>query len=307
MEHGAKHSEPAAQAEPSKTSAQVSDTKDSLLHTMHDWLKQALGSKQDASLKEALEEVIEEHEEQADERLMPEEKAMLHNVLEFGDRTVSDIMIPRPDIIAVPHDITLPQLKAHIIEQRHTRIPVYEDTLDHVQGFIHVKDLISMFSGDKPFDIKAAMRGILFVPPSMPLIDLLVKMRNVGSHMAIVVDEHGGTDGLATMEDVMEELVGDIQDEHDDDEVPEDKVSRIHDRAYEVSARIHIEKLEQKLGLNLITEENGSEFDTLGGLIFFKLGRVPLKGEVIPHENGVRFEIADADARRIHKVRILTP
>ena len=277
----------------------------SWLHSLRCWLKAALRS--DASLKEALEEVIEEHEEQAEDKLEPEEKVLLHNVLSFGDIKVSDIMVPRADIAAVSIDITLPALKKHIMEMRHTRIPVYEETLDQVRGFIHVKDLFPMVSGDRPFDLRAVMRKLLFVPPSMSLLDLLVNMRHAGSHMAIVVDEYGGTDGLVTMEDVVEEIVGDIQDEHDDDEEAEDKVVRVNPKVLEVNARIRIEKLAKELNVTLAGSEETSEFDTLGGLIFFQLGRVPAKGEIVPHHSGVRFEIVDVDPRRIRKVRVHLP
>jgi magnesium and cobalt transporter len=282
------------------------ENKPSPIEAVRDWLKRVLGTKPEATLKEALEDVIEEHEESSEERLAPEEKVMLHNVLSFSDIEVNDIMIQRTDIVAVPIDITQPDLKAHIMEERHTRMPVYEGTLDHVRGFIHVKDLLPMFSGDKPYSVTSVMRNLLFVPPSMRIIDLLIKMRHAGSHMAIVVDEYGGTDGLITMEDLFEEIVGDIQDEHDEAEEPDDKITRIGDSVYEVSARIRIEKLEKRLGLNLVTEEKENEFETLGGLIFFQIGRVPSKGEIIPHVSGIRFEIYDADPRRIHKVRILT-
>jgi CBS domain containing-hemolysin-like protein len=215
-------------------------------------------------------------------------------------------MVPRTDISAIPNDIAIEDLKQHIIEERHTRIPVYEETLDHVQGFIHVKDLLPMLAGDAAYDIKGLIRPLLFVPPSMRIIDLLIKMRHVGSHMAIVVDEYGGTDGLVTMENLFEEIVGDIQDEHDGDEEQEDRILRINDTTFEVNARIPIEKLEQKLGLGLVTEEKAGEFDTLGGLIFYQLGRVPARGEIVPHISGIRFEITEADPRRIRKVRILT-
>jgi CBS domain containing-hemolysin-like protein len=290
----------------SSNSNNESENKASPIDAVRDWLRRVLGPKQEATLKEVLEDVIEEHEEGSQERLAPEEKVMLHNVLSFSDIEVNDIMIQRTDIVAVPLDISQPELKAHIMEERHTRMPVYEGTLDHVRGFIHVKDLLPMFSGDKPYSVTSVMRNLLFVPPSMRIIDLLIKMRHAGSHMAIVVDEYGGTDGLVTMEDLFEEIVGDIQDEHDEAEEPEDKITRISDSVYEVSARIRIEKLEKRLGLNLVTEEKENEFETLGGLIFFQIGRVPAKGEIIPHVSGIRFEIYDADPRRIHKVRILT-
>lgn len=278
----------------------------SLLQALRSWLRQTVNGKSDASLKETLEEIIDEHGDEASDRLEPEERVMLHNVLSFGETKVSDIMVPRTDICAVASDVTLPELKAHILEQKHTRIPVYAETLDKILGFIHVKDLLPVLGGEADFSIKEVMRQVLFVPPSMRIIDLLVKMRSVGGHMAIVVDEYGGTDGLVTMEDLFEEIVGDIHDEHDDNEEQEDKITRPSDGVFEVSARIRIEKLEKELGLNLVTEENDDEFDTLGGLIFFQLGRVPVKGEIIPHISGIRFEVMEADPRRIQKVRIIT-
>ncbi len=268
------------------------------------WLRGIFSCKHEASLKEAIEEAIEEHAENSEEELAPQERVMLHNVLTFGETRVSDIMIPRTDIVAVPEDISLEALKSHITRERHTRTPVYEDTLDHVLGFLHVKDLLSMLAGDKPYNVRAHVRTMLFVPPSMMVLDLLAKMRAVGSHMAIVVDEHGGTDGLVTMEDVVEEIVGDIQDEHDEDEINAGNVTKIDDRTYEVNARIRIDQLQQFLETDMMGEEESEEFDTLAGLISAKLGRVPSKGEIVDHNGGMRFEIMDADPRRIRKVRI---
>ncbi len=286
--------------------APVKPASQPLLQAIRGWLRHSLRSAKDSSLKEALEEAIEEHEIQGDERLAPEEKIMLHNVLTFGDTKVSDIMVPRTDICAVPREIDWPQLNRHIMEMRHTRIPVYEETLDSMKGFIHVKDLLPLLSGEASFEMGKVLRPLLYVPPSMRIIDLLVMMRQAGSHMAIVVDEYGGTDGLVTMEDLFEEIVGDIQDEHDDEEDSDDKITKLSETSYEVNARIPIEVLERELGLNLITEEKEGEFDTLGGLIFFQLGRVPARGEIVRHVSGIRFEIVEADPRRIRKVRILT-
>jgi magnesium and cobalt transporter len=297
---------PAVSAAPSRsTHPESSPARVSLVAAVRGWLKHTLGSRGESSLKEALEEVIEEHDADPDDRLEPEERVMLHNVLSFGDLTVSDIMVPRTDIVAVPVDIMLSELKDHIIEQQHTRMPVYQDTLDNLLGFLHVKDLLPILAGDTAFDPHAMMRPLIFVPPSMRILDLLVKMRSSGSHMAIVVDEYGGTDGLVTMEDLFEEIVGDIHDEHDDDEADDEHISQPNDGVYEVSARIRIETLEQKLGLQLVTEEREDDFDTLGGLIFFQLGRVPAKGEMVEHISGMHFEIVDADPRRIHRVRIV--
>lgn len=281
----------------------TTEERESLFEAVRAWLRGVLRTR-DSSLKEALEEAIEEHEEQAEERLAPEEKIMLHNVLGFGDIKVSEIMTRRADIAAVASDISWPELKMHIIEMAHTRIPVYEETLDHVLGFIHIKDLLSLLKDDMAFDIKSLLRPLLFVPPSMRIIDLLIRMRHAGSHMAMVVDEYGGTDGLVTMEDLFEEIVGDIQDEHDGDEEQEHKVVRVNDWTFDVSARIPVEHLERQLGVALAPEDKQGEFDTLGGLLFFQLGRVPAKGENVPHASGLRFEVTEADPRRIHKVRI---
>lgn len=271
-------------------------------------LRNIFSPKQETSLKnaieDAIEEAIEEHAEHSDEAIAPEERVMLHNVLSFSERTVRDIMIPRTDIIAVSHDISLEELKAHILEQRHTRTPVYEDTLDHVLGFLHVKDLIPMLAGDKPYHLQSYLRAMLYVPPSMKVIALLAKMRAAGSHMAIVVDEHGGTDGLVTMEDVVEEIVGEIQDEHDEDELHDGQIVRISDKLIEVNARIRIDQLERYLDRELVSEDEAEHFDTIAGLIFTKLGRIPAKGEMVDYGNGVSFEITDADPRRIRGVRV---
>lgn len=268
-----------------------------------EWLKSVFAFRpQDTTVREAIEEVLEERESETG-ALAPEEKTMLRNVLTFGDITVRDIMTPRSDIVAVPADISLEELKRHIIEQRHTRIPIYRAALDEVEGFLHIKDLFAMVAGDQPYDLKKVARSMLFVPPSMRIIDLLVKMRRSCSHMVIVVDEYGGTDGLVTLEDVFEEIVGDIQDEHDEEDGHRELI-RTGEHTLEADARLRIEKLEEALGVQLLAELEEEEFDTLAGLIFFELGRVPARGEVIKHNSGLIFEILDADPRRIQRVRI---
>jgi CBS domain containing-hemolysin-like protein len=281
------------------------DDRTSLLQSLRDWVKR-LGGRPEGSIKDAIEdaieEVLEEHENEATQ-LPAEEKAMLRNVLSFGEMSVQDIMIPRADILGVACDVTLDALKKHILEQRHTRIPVYRETLDRVEGFVHVKDIFMIIADGQAFDMKKLVRPLLFVPRSMRIIDLLVRMRRQRCHMAIVVDEYGGTDGLVTLEDLFEEIVGDIQDEHDEEE--NQQLVKISDTVYDADARVRIESLEQALGLNLLAEHEEEEFDTLGGLIFFELGRVPAKGEVVHHGSGVRFEILDADPRRVKRVRIL--
>jgi CBS domain containing-hemolysin-like protein len=164
---------------------------------------------------------------------------------------------------------------------------------------------VPLLSGDSPFNMALILRDLLFVPPSMKLINLLMKMRDAGVHMAIVVDEYGGTDGLVTLEDLFEEIVGDIQDEHDEDEDHELQLSWLPQGYCDVDARIPVEKLES-LNLKLLPAEN-ADYDSLGGLIFYQIGRIPARGEVIAHESGARFEILSADLRRIHRIRIYRP
>lgn len=277
----------------------------SLSERIKAWLRSTLRSRGgDNSLKEALEEVLEEHGEEGDQ-LPREEQDILKNVLGFGELAVKNIMTPRTDIKAVEYNTGLEDIKQHIARHSHTRIPIYNDTLDNVKGFIHIKDLVPLLSGDSPFNMALILRDILFVPPSMKLIHLLVKMRMAGVHMAIVIDEYGGTDGLVTLEDLFEEIVGDIQDEHDDEDP--DAAEWNASGYCDVKARVPVEKLEKDLGLTLNTEEDKEVYETLGGLIFHQLGRVPEKGEIIEHKSGARLEILAADPRRIQKVRIFAP
>jgi len=290
-----------AAAEPSgpPKSSPFSAVRDALRRLMP---RRADGSIKDA-IEDAIEEVLEEHEDAAAQQLAPEEKNLLKNVLTFGDITVHDIMTPRTDIQAVPANISLEALKRHITLHRHTRIPVYRETLDQVEGFLHIKDLFPMIAEDQPYDLARVMRPMLFVPPSMRILDLLVRMKRPGTHMAVVVDEYGGTDGLVTLEDLFEEIVGEIQDEHDEEEGPRE-LTRLREGLYDADARIRIEKLEGELGVTLASPEETEEFDTLAGMIFSQLGRVPARGEVVQHPSGLRFEIMEADARCIRRVRI---
>lgn len=266
------------------------------------WLKEKFAGRGDNTLKEALEEIIQEHEEEG-HVFTAEEKDMLRNVLEVRDSTASDVMVPRADIIAVDCHISLDALKKVFIENGHTRMPVFDQTLDRLRGFIHLKDVVPALAGEKPFIMEELLRDILFISPSMRVIDLLVQMRLSGVHMAVVVDEYGGTDGLVTMEDLFEELVGEIQDEHDEPE-PQEELRQLHARAYEADARIRIEQIEEQLNLRLRSQEEEEEYDTLGGLIFEKLGRVPVRGEIVMLEGTARLDILDADPRRVRRVRI---
>lgn len=298
--------EPATQIDPSEPpSSGTASVQPSLLQSLGGWFKDNLSSKSDNSLKKALEDVLDEHEsvEYAGTVASDEERTLIRNMLAFGELTVEDVMVPRTDIFAVEMGVTIDQLKQYVIEKRHTRIPVYNDSLDHVAGFIHAKDLTPFFAGDEQFDIKNVLRQIIFVPPSMRAVDLLMQMRTSSCHMAIVVDEYGGTDGLATMEDVFEELVGDIQDEHDLE--PELELKWKGKNILIADARVEVEDLEEALGLSLTSDDEEDDFDTLGGLIFSEIGRVPAKGEIIRYADGViKFEILSADPRRIYRVKI---
>ncbi len=267
------------------------------------WIRQTLNHRSEGSLKDALHEVLQEHDGE-DSLISDEERTLLRNMVAFGELKVSDVMTPRTDIYAVPASISQDEMTRFIAECRHTRIPVYGDSLDHVQGFVHIKDFFRCLIGDIPFNINDLKRDVLFVPASMKIIDLLLKMRLSSCHLAIVVDEYGGTDGLVTMEDLFEEIVGEIQDEHDDDEVlPE--MLWINDRVLEADARVKIDDLSQELQMPMTEDGEEDDFDTLGGLIFSHLGRIPAKGEVVHYHRGLKLEILSADPRKIKKVRVV--
>ena len=274
---------------------------DTLLRLIRNWVRNTLGLKNTNSLEESVAELIEEHAAEGTV-ISTEERTMLHNLLSFGEIKVSDIMVPRTDIIAIEATISLEELKKTLIEKEHTRMPVYRESLDNVIGFIHIKDLLSVLCTDKPFMLTDLVRQILFIPPSMRVIDLLAKMRQARVHMALVLDEYGGTDGLVTIEDLVEEIVGDINDEHDDKEEPD--IMTINESTYEASGRIKIEALQELLGLSLVSDGEDEDFDTLGGLLFSLVGHVPVKGEIIEHDAGIEFEIVDADPRHIKRVII---
>ena len=277
--------------------------KASLMQMAIKWVRQKVSGRPESSLKEVLEDVLEDESSDAIS-ISAEEKNLLKNMIHFGELTVSDIMVPRTDIMGIERDISLAELRDHVIKIGHTRIPVYDDSLDTIEGFIHVKDLFPHLASEAEFEISKVIRKILFVPPSMRIVDLLLKMRVSGCHMAIVVDEYGGTDGLVTMEDLFEELVGEIQDEHDHEEQQE-LMLWLGDHVLEADARVAIPLLEETLGLRITTgDHNDLEFDTLGGFIFFTLGRVPAKGEVLHVTSELKIEILAADPRRIHRVRI---
>ncbi|WP_424970802.1 hemolysin family protein [Dinoroseobacter sp. S76] len=218
---------------------------------------------------------------------------------------VVDVAIPRADIVAVPSDITQDELVQVFRDSGMTRLPVYRSTLDTPLGMVHLKDLALNFGFNgtsRKFSLKGMLRPLLYAPPSMPIGVLLQKMQKDRMHMALVIDEYGGTDGLVTIEDLIEQVIGEIEDEHDE---PEDRFwSREKPGVYLVQAKAPLTDLEEELGISLIEPGTEEEIDTLGGLVFKLTGRVPVRGEVIPHDSGVEFEVVDADPRRIKRVRI---
>lgn len=273
-------------------------------------LKGLFGFRQgEVSLRESLEEALEEHEEETSEQALGEvEREMLFNVLEYGALRVEDVMVPRADIVAVSTELPYTELVKVMVEAAHSRVPVYRESLDDVQGMVHVKDALKVVadgSDGDDFTIAKIKRPVLYVPPSMKVIDLLAKMRHGRTHMAIVVDEYGGTDGLVTVEDIVEEIVGEIEDEHDEIEEPD--LVPLSGGGYDADARLEIEEMEEVLGVDILPEEQDEDVDTLGGLVFTLAGRVPEIGEEILHESGYKFEVVDADPRRICKVRIHPP
>jgi magnesium and cobalt transporter len=266
------------------------------------WFRHKVMGRPEGSIKQMLEDVLEEESPEL-QAISEEEKKLLKNMIHFGELTVRDIMVPRTQIMGVDKSTSLIELKRHIIEIGHTRIPVYDDSLDKIEGFIHVKDLFPLFVEGRSFDIQKVMREILFIPPSMRIVDLLLRMRVSGCHIAIVVDEYGGTDGLVTMEDLFEELVGEIQDEHDED-TDELMIEWVGDHVLEVDARVPILQLEETLIEPIVDPLLDRGYDTVGGLVFFALGRVPVKGEVLHLSSRFKIEVIAADVRRIRRVRI---
>lgn len=295
-------------------------------------LRALIAPGRDASLKETIEGVIERHGT-ASESIRPEARSMLLKLIEFADLRVSDVMVPRADIVAIEHGASVRELLQRFIEAGHSRLPVYRETLDDPAGMVHVKDLMRWMSeranlgkpGKRRRGAKAAVeqpapmslstddlamtvrqtgliRPLLFVPPSMRAADLLVKMQTTRIHMAIVVDEYGGTDGVATIEDLVEEIVGDIADEHD--EAEEAMIRPVGPDLYLADARVPIEEVEALLNLDLLPDEREEEADTLGGLVFSMLGRVPVRGELVRHPSGLEFEIVEADPRRVKKIKV---
>ena len=256
-------------------------------------------------LRDTIEELIDEQEETGELPASADELTLLRNILNLHGLTVYDIMVPRADIVAVDISTTLADLVGLMSEEAHSRIPVYRETLDDIAGMVHIKDVLESWTRDNQGDLADLVRPVLFVAPSTPILELLLQMRVRRVHMALVVDEFGGIDGLATIEDLVEEIVGEIEDEHDEDETP--RMVEYRNGTVEADARVPIMDFEERMGEFLTDSEREEDIDTLGGLVFFLAGRVPAKGEIIAHSSGLEFQILDADPRRIRRMRIAIP
>jgi CBS domain containing-hemolysin-like protein len=294
------------------------------------WLMRALRrlfDRRSDSIRSDLRQVLEAGDGDA---LSSKESVMLRNILALRGRQVMDVMIPRADIVAVQQDIALGELLKVFASAEHSRLVVYDDTLDAAVGMVHIRDLIALMTEraaqagikmpgkrKKPFpaglDLKAVdlsiplsqakiMREILFVPPSMPAVDLLAKMQATHIHLALVVDEYGGTDGVVSMEDIVEEIVGEIADEHDDDVMP--GVIRQPDGSFVADARAPLEDVTAVVGAEFDVGEIANEVDTLAGYVATRIGRVPVRGEMIPGPGRFEIEVLDADPRRVKKLKI---
>jgi CBS domain containing-hemolysin-like protein len=271
-------------------------------HSLRNWLRQLTRARngETTSLREELEELIEEHKEE--QPIDPHERTLLTNILKLHALNAADIMVPRVDIIAIEVDTPFHEAVKQIVEQGHSRMPLFRATLDDVLGMVHIKDLLPYAADGRSIPLAKIVRKVLFAAPSMPVLDLLLQMRLSRVHMALVVDEFGGIDGLVTIEDVIEEIVGEIEDEHDDADQP--KLIERPDRSIIADARTRIAALQERVAAPLLSPEQEEGIETLGGLVGALAGRVPNRGEVFKHPSGLEFEVLDADPRRIKRVRV---
>jgi CBS domain containing-hemolysin-like protein len=273
---------------------------DSLLDTIRGWMRALRRSRGSESVREALEGLIEDRDD-AGIPIDDHERVLLGNILHLREQSAYDVMVPRADIVGVEDGTSLSDLTELFVKCGHSRLPVYRGSLDDVIGMVHIKDILAAARIDKPFQLQRLVRRVLFVSPSVRVMDLMLEMRLKRTHMALVVDEYGGIDGLVTIEDLVEQIVGEIEDEHDRAVEP-DMVVR-PDGIIEADARTSIEEFEEVVG-QVLTEEERDDVDTLGGLVFFIAGRVPSRGELIGHPSGLEFEVVDADPRRIKWLRV---
>ncbi|MSP04372.1 MAG: HlyC/CorC family transporter [Acetobacteraceae bacterium] len=259
------------------------------------------------SVRESIAELVQEAADAPQgpddfQELDRQERALIANVLRLRETTADDVMIPRADIIAIRLDVTLEQALEQIRKEGHSRLPVYREQLDDVVGMVHIKDVFAHASRPESFNLETILRRPLMIAPQIPVLDLLLQMRQARMHLALVVDEYGGIDGLVTIEDLVETITGDISDEHD--EIAGPMLSERPDGTVDIDARLSVEVFEQRFGHTLTEDERAADIDTVGGLVFTLAGRVPTRGEVISHPSGIEFRVLDSDPRRIRRIRV---
>ena len=272
-----------------------------------DRLRHLLGRPPEHSLRESIAELVQEAADEqvvagAQPELDRQERVLIANVLHLRETTADDVMVPRADIVAMRVDVTLEQALQQIRAEGHSRLPVFREQLDDIVGMVHIKDVFAYVGRPEAFSLEAILRRPLMVAPQVPVLDLLLQMRQQRMHLALVIDEYGGVDGLVTIEDLVETIVGDIADEHD--EVQAAMVVERADGTLDVNARLPVEEFEHRMGQVLSEDERDADIDTVGGLVFTLAGRVPTKGEVISHPSGIEFRVLDADPRRIRRLRV---
>ncbi len=281
------------------------EDKGGILKTLRRWISPHSAEAAE-TVRDVIEELIEERDEESPSDgpvIDPNERLLLANVLNMRAVTAVDIMVPRPDIVAVEVETKMPDVLGLLMKERHSRLPVYRDTLDDVIGMVHIKDVAVMVAApdiEHP-PLSKIVRPLLFVSPAVRVLDLLLEMRLKRTHMALVVDEYGGIDGLLTIEDVVEQIVGKIDDEHDGEEAV--TIIEKADGSISADARVTLEEFEKRFG-DVFTAEEYAATDTLGGLVISLAGHVPGRGELIKHPSGIEFEIIDGDPRRVRHLRV---
>lgn len=281
-----------------------SENKDRLWTRIRSKFRFLRRSENETNLRETIEELIEESND-TESSIASDERLLLGNVLNLRDLNAEDVMIPRVDIIAIAIDATEDELMQTFIRSRLQRLPVYRSNLDEVVGMILLQDVLAWKMSGKPLHLKTIMREVLFVSPSMRTLDLIFKMRETGTPMAIIVDEFGGVDGLVTFSDLMEEIIGDIQDAQDQPLNRSPQLSKHADGAIISDGKVDLETISEMYDVDLTVEDLEDEVDTVGGLVTSLLGYVPIKGEIIQHPTQhLEFEILDADPRRVKSLLI---
>lgn len=265
-------------------------------------LKFLFGSREDRELKEALAEVISEtHDNAESEQTALHQKILISNVLKLKDLRAFDVMVPRADIVGIEENMETSAILALLSEKQVSRLPVYRGSLDDVIGTVHIKDILAKLATGELFVLADLVRDVPVISPAMPVLDLLLMMRQQKRHMALVVDEYGGIDGLVTINDIVETIVGEIDDEYESG--LEGVIVEKNDGTVVADGRVDIESFENRFG-KMLSEEERETVDTLAGLVVTLAGRVPARGEVLAHSSGIEFEVIEADPRRINRLRI---